>query len=220
MKLPLNSALSVSLVLAASLAAGCSSTSSTKSALAAAQGGDAAMPIPPGWTAEEMQTCMVAGLPGEQHSQLAQHAGRWAGTSTMWMTPGSPPMSSTCTAQATVVMGGRFLQLDYAGEMPGMGTFEGRGYFGYDNVAEQHVASWISNHGSNIMNGTGLKSADGKSMTWTYSYLCPLTKRTTTMREIEHRPDADTMTLETHMKDPKSGQEYKAMWIEMKRVGS
>ena len=57
---------------------------------------------------------------------------------------------------------------------------------------------------------------DGKTLTWKYTYNCPL-QGPTVMREIETRPDANTKTIEMHGKDPKSGKEYKMMVLELTR---
>jgi len=72
----------------------------------------------------------------------------------------------------------------------------------------------IDNQGTGIMNGTGELSADGKVLTWTYTFNCPLTKKPTPMREIETITGDKTKTLEIYSVEPKSGKEYKMMVIE------
>ena len=61
--------------------------------------------------------------------------------------------------------------------------------------------------------GTGELSADGKTLTWNFTYNCPVTKKATTMREIETitAPTQEAGDLAT---DPKSGKEFKMMVIE------
>ena len=123
------------------------------------------------------------------------------------------------TATITREMDGRYTKCEYKGDMPGMGPFHGIGYQGFDNVSQKFVSSWIDNHSSGIMHGEGTLSADGRTLTWTYEYNCPINKRPTTMREIQRYDGDDSMTLEMHGKDPKSGQEFKMMELQMKRTG-
>src|SRR6187551_1290490 len=59
-----------------------------------AKGAAPEMPLPPGWTKQDMQACMDAGTPGEQHKRLAQSVGTWHGRNTGWMYPGASPMQS------------------------------------------------------------------------------------------------------------------------------
>jgi hypothetical protein len=172
-----------------------------------------AFELPPGWTMEDMQTCMEAGTPGPMHAYLVEGAGVWHGKTKMWMAPGAEAVESTCITTVTPMMDGRFVKVEVSGDMPGMGPFNGFGIYGYDNVAEQFQLSWIDNCGTGIMTGTGELSSDGTTLTWTCTYHCPLTKKPTTMREIDRRTSQDTATLEMYSVDPKSGKEFKTMEI-------
>lgn len=177
--------------------------------------GQPEMKLPAGWTPEDMQACMAAGTPGKMHEHLAKAVGVWAGKSTMWMAPGSEPMKSDCTATITPLFDGRYTKCDWAGEMPGMGPYNAMGVYGFDNVSQKFVSNWMDNHSTGIMNGTGELSSDGKTMTWNYTYNCPMNKKPTVMREIETITGPNTKTLEGFAPDPKSGKEYKMMSIEL-----
>jgi hypothetical protein len=170
-------------------------------------------PLPPGWTQEDMEACVKAGTPGSQHAHLAEAVGVWHGKSTMWMTPGAEPMQSECTSTITSIMDGRFTRCEMTGEIPGMGTFNGLGIYGYDNVTQKFQSSWIGNCSTDIMTGVGELSSDGKTLTWVYSHSCPITGKPTTLRDIERRTGPDKMTLETWGADPKSGKEFKMMEV-------
>jgi hypothetical protein len=171
--------------------------------------------LPPGWTAEDMQAYALAGTPGKMHEHLAKAVGTWVGKTQMWMGPDAKePMQGECQQTVTMVMDGRYQQGEMTGEMPGMGPFKGFGVTGYDNVSQKFVGSWIDNHSTGIMQGVGELSADGKTLNWTFSYNCPITKKPVSMRQIETYPDDKTMTFEMFTTDPKSGKEYKCMRIE------
>ena len=176
---------------------------------------DAAMPpqmkLPPGWTMEDMQACMVAAAPGKMQQLLAKDAGEWRGKCTMWMAPDTEPMTSNCSSLITPIMDGRFVKIEMNGEMPGMGPFSGMGINGYDNVAQKFNSTWVDNHSSGIMNGTGDLSADGKTLTWNYTMSCPITKKPTTIRQVETSVDDNTKKIEMFGDDPKTGKEFKMM---------
>jgi hypothetical protein len=172
------------------------------------------MKLPPGWTSEDMQACMAAGTPGKMHEFLAKNVGTWQGKNTMWMAPGTDPVKSECTSTYTSMLDGRFLKCEIAGDMPGMGPFNGFGIYGFDNVSQQFQGTWIDNCGTGMMTGTGQLSDDGKVLTWTFKYHCPIAKKQVTMREIETITSSTTKTLEMYGQDPKSGKEFKMMVIE------
>jgi uncharacterized protein DUF1579 len=197
-------------------AAGCANNEATKDASAKA-GGQVEMKLPPGWTEADMQACMAAGTPGEVHKRLAQGAGTWHGKNTMWMGPGTEPMTTECTTTVKPIMDGRFIKVEMAGEMPGMGPYRGLGIYGFDNVSQKVVATWIDNHGTGIMRGDGEMSSDGKTTTVNYTYNCPINKKPAVMREVETITGPNTKTLEMFGADPKSGQEYKMMSIQLTR---
>ena len=119
--------------------------------------------LPPGWTMEDMQACMLAGAPGEMHKLLAKDVGEWEGKTTMWMGPDSEPMTSECTSTVTPMMDGRYIKAEMKGDMPGMGPYHGGGIYGYDNVSKKFVSSWIDNHSTGIMQGEGELTDNGKS---------------------------------------------------------
>jgi uncharacterized protein DUF1579 len=177
--------------------------------------GQAEVKLPPGWTEADMQACAMAGTPGKEHAHLAKSVGTWAGKNTMWMAPDTEPMKSECTSTVTSIMDGRYTKTEFKGEIPGMGPFHGVGINGFDNVSQKFVATWIDNHSTGILTGTGQLSSDGKIMTWNMVYNCPIAKKPVTMRQVETTTGPNAMTLEMFGPDPKSGKEFKMMKIEL-----
>ena len=177
----------------------------------------AEMKLPAGWTPEDMQACMMAATPGKPHAYLAEGVGEWTGKNQTWMGPNTEPMSSESTTTVTPMMDGRFVKVDMKGEMPGAGPFNGFAINGYDNVSGQFVAVWIDNMGTGMANGTGKLSDDGKVMTWTFTFNCPITKKPAIIRQVETTTGPDAKTLEVFTADPKTGEEYKMMSVELAR---
>jgi hypothetical protein len=211
--------LSVVGTLALTTLVGCASTDSAQDASSKASAMQD-MKLPPGWTQADMDACMAAGTPGKMHEHLAQAAGTWEGKVSSWMAPGMDAMTSECTSKISTIVDGRFTKCEIAGEMPGMGPFTGFGINGYDNVSKKFVSSWIDNCGTGIMTGTGDLSADGKTMTWTYTYNCPIRKKATTIRQVEKYTSPTTMTLEMFGTDPKGGKEFKSLHIDFTKTSS
>lgn len=169
--------------------------------------------IPP-----EMQACIEAGTPGKEHEFLTAQAGTWSGESQMWMGPAATePMKSTCTWTVTPVMNGRYIRCELAGEMPGMGTFAGLGHFGFDNVSQKFVGSWLDDHSTGIMHAVGELSSDRKQIEWKFNYNCPMTKKPAVVRELHRYTGADTMEIESFVNDPASGKEYRCIQIVLTR---
>jgi hypothetical protein len=175
----------------------------------------AEFPLPPGWTAADLQAMMLAGTPGKEHEFLAHNVGKWQGQVTMWMYPDAEPMQSECAYTVEPIMDGRYYKCEITGDMAGMGPYHGFGIYGFDNVSQQFVTTWIDNHSTGIMNGTGKRSEDGKTITWTYAHNCPITKKPAVMREIETITGPNTKTLEMFGPEPKSGKEFQMMRIEL-----
>lgn len=217
-------------LLACASLAGCASTDDAQEASirsaddkavdAAAPGAAQEMTLPEGMTEADMQAYMMAGTPGEMHAFLAQGAGVWDGKSTMWMAPGAAPTTSTSTATISMIMDGRFAKYELAGEIPGMGPFSGFAVYGFDNVSQKFVCTWLDSMSTGFMNGTGELSADGKTLTWTFTYNCPILKKPAVMREIERVTGDNTRTLDMFGKDPKTGAEFQMMHIELTRKSS
>lgn len=183
-----------------------------------ASGGAPEFKLPKGWTPEDMQACMAAGIPGPEHAHLAKGVGTWQGKCTQWMSSDSDPMVSEATSTASSIMGGKFIKIDFAGDIPGMGPFTGVGYQGFDNVTKKYVTAWLGSACTSIMTGTGERSSDGDTMTWNYTGSCPLAKKQINFREVQ-TIKGDTMTFEMFMPDPKTGKEYRGMKLELTRKG-
>jgi hypothetical protein len=98
-----------------------------------------------------------------------------------------------------------------------MGPFVGMGITGFDNISQKFVSTWVDNHNTGIVNGTGEASDGGKVMRWNFTVNCPITRKPTVMRHHEQETGENARTLEIFGREPKSGKEYKAMRIEFTR---
>lgn len=106
----------------------------------------------------DMQAAQAAWMkhmtPGENHQVLARMVGEWDIVSKIWMDPSAPPMESKASATYTMIMGGRYLDQDFKGNLMGMPVL-GRGLTGYDNTRGVFMGTWFDNTGTSITYGEG-----------------------------------------------------------------
>jgi Protein of unknown function (DUF1579) len=103
-------------------------------------------------------------IPGEPHKLFASLAGSWTTKTKEWMEPGKPPTESTGSAEMKMLLGGRFLQQEFTGNMMGK-PFSGIGIDAYDNLRKKYVTAWMDTMGTGIFMMEGTASADGKTIT-------------------------------------------------------
>jgi hypothetical protein len=89
-----------------------------------------------------------------QHRQLAQLAGAWNVTQSLWMGDDPQPTIDTGIATYTAVLGGRHLRQDLHIDSADK-TFDALGYIGYDNASGKYFSTWMD------VNFTGLILAYG-----------------------------------------------------------
>jgi hypothetical protein len=103
-------------------------------------------------------------IPREPHKLFASLAGSWTTKTKEWMEPGKPPTESTGSAEMKMLLGGRFLQQEFTGNMMGK-PFSGIGIDAYDNLRKKYVTAWMDTMGTGIFMMEGTASADGKTIT-------------------------------------------------------
>ncbi len=155
-----------------------------------------------------MEVYQKLGTPGAPHKLLAGMAGVWTTKSKGWMEPDKPPMESEGTCEQKMLLGGRYLQQEYSGDMMGA-PFSGIGIIGYDNHTKRYVSTWIDSMSTGIYFFEGEASPDGKTITQESCYDDPV-KGPMTWRSITKIVDKDTMMFEMYGID-KTGRKDKMM---------
>jgi len=125
----------------------------------------------------------AAATPGPVHAFLADKAGAWTVTTTMWPAPGAEPVVSTMTAKSEMVLGGRYLKEEFAGEVFGL-PFTGIGYTGYDNTTGTITATWIDNMSTATMVMTGKYAQAGDPLEVAGRMIDPATGGEVFMRSV------------------------------------
>lgn len=167
-------------------------------------------------SATAMKTMMEAGTPGKEQAMLAKSNGTWKAETTMWMAPGAPPMKSTGVATNKMIMGGRYQEMSFKGDMMGA-PFEGLGTTGYDNAKKVWTNSWVDNMSTGIMSMEGTWDEATKSLTFTGKMLCPANGKMCEMKQVQKMVDDNTQLMEMYGPDMKTGKMYKNMEIKLTR---
>ncbi|MES2881965.1 MAG: DUF1579 domain-containing protein, partial [Bacteroidota bacterium] len=123
-------------------------------------------------SATSMKAMEAYGTPGPQHAMLKKDDGVWTAETKMWMAPDAPPLESKASVTNKMIMGGRYQQSTFKGDMMGM-PFEGTSTVGYDNAKKLWVSSWIDNWSTGIMNMEGTWDEATKTASYTGKMICP-----------------------------------------------
>jgi hypothetical protein len=159
---------------------------------------------------EMMEVYKKLAILGAPHKLLSSMAGSWNAKVKSWMEPDQPPMESNGASEDKMVLGGRFLQQEFTGDM--MGTpFTGIGFTGFDNHIRKYVSTWMDSMGTGILFFEGTAGADGKTITQESSYDDPI-KGPMKWRSVIKFLDEDTHLFEMYRID-RSGKEEKMMEI-------
>ncbi len=168
--------------------------------------------------APTMADFAAAAAPDEHHKKLQPFAGTFKAQVKLWMGPGEP-MISTGTMVNEWDLGGRFLKQTYTGDpSPGpFGSFEGRGYWGFNKTRKQYEGLWIDTATTQMQTDVGQVDPTGKVWTMTGQIICDQTHQPYAKRSVIALKDNDHHSMEMFSKGP-DGKEEKNMEIQYTRV--
>lgn len=160
----------------------------------------------------EQKAWMAYGTPGEAHKMMADEVGTWSNEMTFWHEPNGKPMKATSNSDIKMILGGRYQEMNYKGDMMGM-PFEGRSTLAYDNTTKEYTSTWIDNMGTGLMVMKGTYDPATKTINLKGEMVSPIANKAVPMRETYTIVDGKTRKME--MFDTKDGTEYKSMEIIM-----
>lgn len=152
--------------------------------------------------------------PGDVHKMIAKENGPWDAEITNWMSPGAPPSKSKGSCINSMIMGGRYQQSMFTGNMMGM-PFEGMSLLGYDNAKKIFTSTWVDNMGTGIITMEGTWDAASKSITLKGKGIDPSTGKDIDMRQVMKMTDPDTQLMEMYCTT--NGKEMKTMEVQLTR---
>lgn len=163
---------------------------------------------------KKMAEWMKINQPGPQHETLKKLAGKWKAEVSMTMMPGAPTQTSRGTETSEMILGDRYLQSEFAGEMMGM-PFKGKGLMGHDNLKKKFVSLWVDEMTTGFMTSEGTADGSGKVITLTGE--CPEPSgETKSFRHVFTIESDDKHTFDAYAPGP-DGKEFKMMSISYTR---
>jgi len=170
----------------------------------------------PGLTQEEkmdqdkmMEAYMKMMAPNENHEIFKKFVGEWDVMTKAWMQPGADPVESKNSAKIEVIMGGRFMKMDFKGMMLGQ-PFEGLQIVGYDNAQRKYATFWIDSSSTAFYLQTGTLDETGKVLNETGEWLDPITGGTIKVRAKTEMISDNELHYEMYMTGP-DGKEFKSL---------
>jgi hypothetical protein len=176
-------------------------------ACALACGGVVAAAAALGLGAQEDRLTALArlGAPGEHHRHLQALAGDWKVATRMWAEPSAPPVESRGKMHASPILGGRFIESRYEGDLLGL-LVSGVGIDGYDNRSQKHVGMWIDSQGTALVVLEGSCSEGGKVVTMTADFLDPVDGVAKTMKTVTTVVEDGRVVSETFVRAASGGE--------------
>lgn len=165
----------------------------------------------------KMEAWAKSMTPGEAHRGLAEMAGEWSYTVTMWEDPEAEPTVLRGVSLKTMIMGGRFLREELTGEFMGQ-PFKGFGVTGYDNVTQTYDSIWLDNMSTGIHFYNGEETGPDER-TYSSTVHDPMTGKAMSTRSVGRTIDADHHSFESYMTLP-DGSEFLHMQVDYARAGS
>lgn len=150
---------------------------------------------------------------GPQHESIARFAGTWRAEVRLWMGPAGEPNVSHGTMTSRMIMGDRFLQQEYHDDA---GMFEGRGFWGYNDVDERYEGFWIDVMANFFQLEYGQLDAAGKVYEMRGSMTNPQTGHEMQKRSVITYVGPDEHTIEMYFGAEQG--ELKAMEIRYQRA--
>ncbi|HMO26736.1 MAG TPA: DUF1579 domain-containing protein [Tepidisphaeraceae bacterium] len=158
-----------------------------------------------------MRAWQEAMTPGEHHKAMESMVGTFKATVSYRVAPGAPEQTSEGKSINTMILGGRYIQQQYAGEMMGM-PFNGIGLMGYDNLTGKHTQLWIDDVSTTMMFAEGECSEDGKVYTFQGKYVAPITRQEKQYKNVTKVIDANRHEFQMYDVQP-DGSEFASLTI-------
>lgn len=156
-----------------------------------------------------MEQYMKLMAPNENHAYLAGYAGSWDVTTTAWMAPRAEPTVSKGAMEASMILGGRYLLMKYAGTMFGQ-PFEGMQIVGYDTMAKKFVTFWIDNTGTAFYLTSGTRDEAAGVETQYGEWPDPMTGGSSKVKGVTRTVSSDEFVYEMYMIGD-DGDEFKSL---------
>jgi hypothetical protein len=149
-------------------------------------------------------------VPSEPHELLAGTVGDWSLTIRVWSSPDAEPVESTGSASGRWILGDRFVETTFEGEVMGR-PFEALKIEGYETANQEYVSTWRDNLGTYTMIFRGRCASTCATRTMTAEFRDPVTSKKLKIKGVTTLTDEEGgYTYESLVVTP-DGQEFKNM---------
>jgi hypothetical protein len=156
-----------------------------------------------------MEVYMELGALNENHDHLKNFVGEWEVTTKGWMSPGTDPTVSQGLIKGALILGGRFLKMEFKGTMFGQ-PFEGFQITGYDNLKKKYVTFWIDSTSTAFYLLSGIRDEATNVTRASGVWPEPMTGGTMKVRDVTELVSRDEFRYEMFMTGP-DGKEFKTL---------
>lgn len=163
-----------------------------------------------------MEKYMKAATPGPAHQKMAKMPGQWKAKVISWMSPGAPPTVSNGSVEFRLLLGGRYLEQKFKGDMGGH-PFEGMGVEGYDNVTGERWGTWVDSMSTGAMLMKGKCAPEATTCTMSGEASDAVQGKAVTFTSTMTVKDDNNFTFELSGPAP-DGKVYKMMEIQYARA--
>lgn len=169
-------------------------------------------------TAAHTGECMGPMMPGDMHRKLEPFVGTFKAHVKMWMGPGEPS-ETIGTMVNEWDLGGRYVKQTYTtDDVDGpFGSFEGRGYWGYNTVTNEYEGLWLDTACTMMQSEKGQVDDAGRVWTMRGEFANPETGEMMKKRTVITLKDKNLHMMEIFFDVPGTG-EMKTMEIEYRRA--
>ncbi len=170
--------------------------------------------------AKLMARYQEAAQPGPEHELLKGLEGKWTQDLTMWPEPGGQYMTSTCMGEATMILGGRFLQIDTKGVIFGMDG-QSMQLLGFDRRHKKYTIVGFDTQGTYYVTAAGDYDPKTSTLTLSGEDIDPIFNMVQKYDFVIKIIDKDTHSWSIIFKNPEmthGEKEFKMLEIMSKRV--
>ena len=154
-------------------------------------------------------------VPGEPHEVLAGTVGDWSLTIKIWTAPDTEPVESTGSATGRWILGDRFVETTYEGEVMGR-SFEALKIEGFERANLEYVTTWRDNLGTYTTIFRGRCATTCLTRTMMADFLDPVSRATLKIKGVTTLTEDEGYLYESFVVTP-DGKEFKNMELVAER---
>lgn len=154
-------------------------------------------------------------VPGEPHELLAGTVGDWSLTIRIWTAPDTEPVESTGTATGRWILGDRFVETTYEGEVMGR-PFEALKIEGFEKATQEYVTTWRDNLGTYTMIFRGTCDSTCATRTMTAEFVDSVSSQRLRLKGVTTLGEDEGYSYGSFVVTPE-GNEFKNMELVAER---